>query len=1057
MAGRRMRCTNPACRTAFAVAGEAEPAPVFDWRAAPPPVQSTTSARSVEVPRGSAIGVPAPAASPARSGRRGWAVAALAVGVLAGLAGAGTWIARSLAGADERLARQAEAALADGRFKQAADDFNRLAGSSPHGLRAREFQFLAALANLRWLAAAAPPEPEPAWAGLTQFLDEHGASPYLAPRRVDVYQVALKLADDFIAEGEVLLKAQPPDLVAAEQRVARAREAAVVVARFAPAGTDSAAVRDKVQRLAVALDHARGRAQARAAILAMLGKPRPDLDTARGLIDRGGYRDDAEVASAWRAAESAVRQAATYRTINRPAAVAEPQLGGWTLETGGAAAPGPRVPVVAHGVLYAVEAGTANRPGRIAWLDRLGADASQPVVPINPETWIVVRTEPPAVEARDVQTGAVRWRQPLDERPAGPPVVAGERLFVALAGASGALCDIDAETGRLRGAFEALHRLAGGVGWRPGTNRLYVPADAQLVYVFDLAPPTGDGPRCVATLATGHNAGSLRTPPVVVAGPAGRLQLLLTLAEGRGETGLYLVPADDSSGGRGERVRLPGWVWASPVLDSSRIAVVTDAGVLTLLGLREPNAADPPMFPLFEKSLVIAERARGTGRALVADMDESAVTTIAGDRLQRWRLGVNRGQGWAIRPAWPRPVDVGSPVHIPTAVGEMLYVATQRTAPPLTMLTAVRVPTGEVAWQRSLGISPAAAVAAAGARVFVADPGGNVSELDLTGPDAPDRWQRAGRLLSRGALGDVPLIVTGPDERRVAVMPAGRTLTVTSLTGDNRPETRQVDLPAPLRGTPARGATALILPLADGRLYRLADDTTRLEVGPTWRVGGANPDTPGHVTHWFDSTFLVTDGSRRLTRLTWPAAGEYDLASAAAHERPERRLIAPAVALPGEPRRAVVADAGGQVLLVRGDRLEVERSWAVGGDRRVITAGPSLAHGLILVTINETELVALNASGDTPAWTLTTPGDGLLGTATVVGRSLVIADRSGRLWSIDPATGRPHSSVGFLLRPTAAAVAPPVALDGDRMFVALTDGTAVVLRAADLSAPKPDS
>jgi hypothetical protein len=1053
MAGRRMRCTNPACRAAFAVEGEAPP--VFDWREGPPPVQETAPDGRVESANPRAAAVVVPAAVPERRGRRGWAVAALAVGVLAGLAGAGAWVVRTLGGAEERLARQAEAAWADGRFKQAANDFARLVDRRPHGVRAKEFQFLAALANVRWLAGVVPPKPEPAWTALTQFLDEHGASPFLTARRVDVYQAALKLTDDFAVEGEAHLRTRPPDVSAADQRAARARAAAAVVARFAPAGADAAPARQKVQTLADALDRARVRVQTRSAILELLGKPRPDLDAARGLIDRGGFRDDAEVAAAWKAAEESVRRLVTYRAINRPAVASEPQAGGWTLETGGVAGSGPRVSALANGVLYAIEAASGDRPGRIAWLDRLGVDASIPALPLSPETWVVVSTDPPALEARDVQTGAVRWRQALADRPVGPPVVAGGRIFVALGGASGAVYDVDATTGRLRGAFETPGRLAGGVGHRPGTARLYVPADAQHVFIFDFAPPGGNGPQCIATLATQHRAGSVRTAPVVIAGPSGQSQLLLTIAEGVGETALYLFPAGDTSSAAGERVRLPGWVWGLPVSDGSRIAAVSDTGALALLGLRGAHAADPPMFPLFAKPPAVAEPTRFPVRALVAGLNDSAVVTIAGGRLQRWRLGVDRAQGWALRPAWPRPVEVGSPAHDPTVVGETMFVTSQRTTPPMTLLTAVRVATGEVVWQRSLGLSPAAALASAGARVFIADPGGTVAGLDLAGDDPRARWHLAGRLINREEAGEAPLIVSGPGGRRVAVQPAGRTITVTRLDGDGPPDPRRVELPAPLRGTPALGPAALILPLADGRLYRLADGDRRAEVGPTWRAGGAGPDTPGHVTHWFDATYLVTDGSRRLTRLNWPAAGDFDLASATALERPERRLIGPALPLPGEPRRAVFADAAGHVLLVNGDRLDVERSWSLGGDGREVSAGPTWTNGLVLFSINGRELIALDILRDAPAWTLPTPGDGWIGTATPLGDSLVAADRSGRLWGIDPATGRPRVADGYRLGPTVAAAGPPVAVGGDRLFIPLTDGTAVVLRAAELAPPLP--
>lgn len=1053
MAGRRMRCTNAACRAAFAVTQEADPAPVFDWREAPPPVQGG------ELPPQPATAQSAPVVIDAthvvqRSPRvwRSSLLVGLALLVLGGLAGAGVWIALVLSGAEERLTRQAEAAFNDGRFKQAADDYAMLAQRTPHGVRAKEYQFLAALAKVRWLAGMAPPNPEPAWAALRQFLDEHGGSSFLTSRRIDVYQAALKLADDFALEGDARLRVHPADLPATEQCESLARQAAAVVTRFAPAGTDLGAAQQKVNALATALARARGVAQTRAAVLELLGKPRPDLDAARALIDRGDFRTDTEITAAWQRAEKTLQRLVVYRPMDRPAVAAIARPGGFLLEHGGPAGPGPRVPALALGVLYAVEPGAAERPGRVAWLDRLGPDAVFPplcFVDRAAETWLVVATEPPALESRDPASGKVRWRQPLAALPVGPPVLMDDRVIIALSGSTGGVCIIDAATGLMRGAFETGVRLVGGIGSRPGSSRICIVAESQNVFVLDLKPGDGGPPRCVANVPTRHAPGSVRIAPVVLGSMSGQDQLLLAMTEGVGDTGMYLFAMDDASVTAPERVRLPGWIWAPPVVDGDRIAAVSDTGALALLGLRGPHAADPPIFPLLEKRPAVAGLPRSPSRALAVGLDGAGLITMADGRLQRWRLGVDRTEGWALRPAWPRPIEVGSPVHEPATIGDVMFVTAQQSAPPMTVLTAVHAGTGEVRWQRSLGISPAAAMASAGANVIVADPGGTVTAIDPPSGGRTTAWSLGGRLLTRAPLcTERPLLVTGRDGSHVAFLRDGRRLTVCRIAANGTSDTRHVELPAALLGTPGVGPSAVILALADGRLYRLAHDGAHLDVGPTWRVGGAGPDTPGHVTHWHDYTYLVTDGSRRLTRLTWPAAGEYELATASALERPERRLLGPAVVLPGEPHRAAVADAGGSVLVVRGERLEVERTWKLGGDGRAITAGPTPVNNRVLVTINDRELVALNPGRDTPLWTFATSGDGLIGTATAFAGRLVVADGSGRLWQLDLETGRPVNPRGMEFRAAAPAI-PPVALSGDRLFVALSDGTAAVLLPRD--------
>src|SRR5439155_23641824 len=85
--------------------------------------------------------------------------------------------------------------------------------------------------------------------------------------------------------------------------------------------------------------------------------------------------------------------------------------------------PGEVVLAVARGLLYALDA----RNGRRLWVTRVGPDADSLPVRLpgrgdDPELVLVAASDPPALTARDLRTGLIRWHQPLDAPPLGRPV-----------------------------------------------------------------------------------------------------------------------------------------------------------------------------------------------------------------------------------------------------------------------------------------------------------------------------------------------------------------------------------------------------------------------------------------------------------------------------------------------------------------------------------------------------------------------------------------------------------------------------------------------------------
>jgi outer membrane protein assembly factor BamB len=184
-------------------------------------------------------------------------------------------------------------------------------------------------------------------------------------------------------------------------------------------------------------------------------------------------------------------------------------------------------------------------------------------------------------------------------------------------------------------------------------------------------------------------------------------------------------------------------------------------------------------------------------------------------------------------------------------------------------------------------------------------------------------------------------------------------------------------------------------------------------------------------------------------RLNWSGATDFELATAAALERP-RRLTPPPVIIPGTPPRAAVADAGGTLVLMRGPQMEVERVWRLGDDDRVITRGPAVLNNRIAVILNDLDLICLDPTNNKPVWTYTTPGDGFVGLPVPMGAGWAVADRNGSMTLLDAHTGQPVGP-GLSLPGLVAAAGPMIPMGPDRLFVVLTDGSAQVISAEQLT------
>ncbi|HTK75221.1 MAG TPA: hypothetical protein VL371_08185, partial [Gemmataceae bacterium] len=777
---------------------------------------------------------------------------------------------------------------------------------------------------------------------------------------------------------------------------------------------------------------------------------------------------------------------------------------------------------VARGILYALN----EDGGKLLWAVRVGADITDPPtvtradLATGPTDVAIVVSNVAGVSAVAAYPlragGAAVWYQPLElpnpKKPdemtsvpaAGPPIVVGTRVFVPLRDELGTIYEFDLTTGTRRGRI----RLGQPVGHntiavRPGTGLLYAAADARRVYVIDAGARDDDGNplplRCVQVIATGHSPGTLRTPPLLI-GPEGDAPaerwMILSQASGRNMllrafAVLPIQPPPLDGKAPPEvpatpAVELPinGWSWFPAVNDGERIAVATDFGQFRLFGMKGFDSLDKALFAQPEPNPPLPAPADGRAvRGVVFPAEEAAFWVVANGNLQKFRLGLIPSRNVELLPMGP-PIPLGEPTQPPQLNGRRdaacLIVRSLNSSGYKAVLINLR--DGEARWQRQLGLVPTTPPIPQGEGVLlVAEDGGMVhvpfasgagAGLNLT---APPEWVRA----------TPPESATGPTV--VAVSADGKSVfTVTPISlhegqkdvakflvrrvADGRiVHEGSVNAPGALAGLPVVVGDALLLPIADGFVYRhipgVNPTPDMLVAGPLWAGGRHSSEAICHITPLSETAFLTSDGGKRLTKWDWPSTGRWSPTGNSWDLR--ERAAGPGVVLPpsaaGGAARFLVADVTGSVWMFATDRSGPHlRRWKPGvglpvgqpSSPLVLQAGAGGRH-LVAYTVANRLLVCLDPDRDQPLWATRPAEDAealFVGAPQAMGDGRWIAtDLLGRVTLFEGVSGKVSAALGIRLPGAVPAVASG-RLGAAAILCSLSDGSAVVL---PIPAPPP--
>lgn len=999
--------------------------------------------------------------------RSRWIVAALLLLLVGGLSLA-IWLALGRrAGNEAELFKQAELEYQEHHFADAQVLFQNLQRDFPSSQNLALYRFLAELSDVReavYFPQGGADGLSKALERVVDFLKIHKGDPVVASHEKEIWQTLYKLGKELGAEAAE--QKSRPLLRLAQTAL---NEASRLPVAATPQNQESLrqareALNETVKQV---VEQERRLALAKT-IEELSAKPSSqNVMLARRLVREAGRGEDAQLKELLQLLVKGHAGQVSYSVATASdAAKAPPEDLGTFLLTApllgkvvsASFAGTPRtVFALARGVLYALD----PRDGQVRWVRRVGIDnhllpLRLPARAFAPELALVISTDDKTLSALDASSGAVAWQHVLEEPCLGQPVSAAGRIFVPTY--SGRVEEIDAGSGKLQGYFRVGEPLTVGGAHQQGTPLLYFPAEGHSIYILDMEKKC-----CAGILYSGHPRGSLRGPPVIVAQPGKTAQLasgLMILNQAAGLSAVKLpsftLPiADPDQKPLGPELRAQGWSWFAPFVDGERLILTTDAGALGYWGIKQKGNRDPSLFPWFTHDLTIGQgKPDRAARAQVVHADAERIWTLNNDRLHCLRMSFNAKAGPQVAPAWQEPVPLGVPLHDSQVLRDdtgaaILFLVTQDPRTSTCHASAIAAQDGRVLWQRQLGVVSRGEPVVTGPHILVSDAGGLF--LFDAAKMPKEKWQQAGRRATSSSGTTEYRILRGGEKQPTCVLAidqsessAKRKLKILSFDPDAKSILGEKEFPLPvaLSGSPALAAGSVAVPLANGALHRFPLGDGLPIPGPVWRKSGAEENAQGHVVALEGGDFLVSDGSRGLTRLHWSDSSE----KKASEELPARIIAAPAIVAPGKDRKApsvAVACADNSVSLLDAASLTTLRTWTLPGS---ITAGPFVHGRGIGCVVGRNRLIWLDPDrpGKDAAWDYFVAD--IVGGPVWIDDMLVVANQAGQFLAFDPKTGERLGN-GYSLRANVGPAAAPVPYDSETLFAPLTDGTVLLLPA----------
>ena len=660
------------------------------------------------------------------------------------------------------------------------------------------------------------------------------------------------------------------------------------------------------------------------------------------------------------------------------------------------------IPVVAHGTLFGIDTVT----GGPIWKRVIGMDT--PFFPVRDSatnTLIAFNALRQEVLRIDQNTGAILWRQPIEERASGRPLVDGGQVFVPTV--AGRLYRIELESGTLVSRLTFSQSISNPVVVEG--DRIVVSGDREVFYTLTSRPFA-----CTAVSYLGQASNSIVAPllslgPYVLAAQnhsedSARLRLITTMPA---DKPLAEVAAFD----------VAGHVIDAPVVRGRDLFVPS---------MNERVAAFQISAEMSQTPMVPGPKYEVKGAQPVVTQLSAAPDGqlfMASTAVRKLELKVD-----SLQPA-QEAILLGKATQPLQYQDRLLFVARQRPFAESIVLTPIDRTSLSGEWQ-----------AIAGARILATSVVGGEQPSLVCVTESGQLYRITAKILESGGFLSVaerlplneelvdPLLATSLGEGQVAVaggLPEPKLWIVNRLGQIER----TANLTSPLQAAPAAMGKAILAPV-NGRLqllsaqggqpaaqeYRLPGDLT----GSTKWVSAFAADADSAVGVLENGTVLGI----RLQKSPQP-----HLVESARYS-----LESPLVGRPHfNDGKLAVAAANGRVTVLTAESVEPRGETAFAGP---ISAGPWVAGDLVFVEPGDGALQARSLARDLPpAWSLPLQGDHAAGAPLMRGNELLIPLQSGRLVRVDPSNGEIRGTVDL----QAVLSGSPIVV-GNSVYATTLDG-----------------
>ena len=1033
-------------------------------------------------------------------------------GILATVLGSGIGLWRYYALTEQRLAEEAKTAYDDGNFLVSHKKYEELLTDYPNSSNTDQYKFFTSLSEVQNAVGSVTARENP-FTGLKiflQFVETYGKDPLALPETgfgADIVQVGKRLTDTIADHANDRLvafranRAKMDELEAFENAITEGQNLIPVVDKFRDKQTVSLdAQRTKYEELTKLLAGERHRLTVLAPFRNITSDPTAiRIEEFEKALQEHKLTTDAEALKMLSDAERRLRELFGY-TGRRAVAGLPPNdlyppvlfsasVNGATEPRINPEAPSDVVFAVARGVLYALDSQT----GALLWGTRVAAPTLVVDVPvrvtIGDQDWVLVAGDiggQPGLTARVARTGEPIWYQRLEAAPFGRPLVVGGRVYQALSDPFGTIAEFETASGLRIGDLAIRQPIGAGLAMmptnKPGSNLLVVAGDTKRVFLFELGREDDDGkriqPRCVRVLITDHPRDSLRGEPVLISpvDENGPRYVILTQTDGPTSMKLraFALPKPEEiiaagvsvateSSERAAEVPVPGWSWFPGVSDGERFVLATDAGAFLALGVNQIGNADQPLFTLPGPKPVTEQE--GVARSQVVSAEEDAYWVILSGQLLRLRTAVDPANGLRIiSQGAGRPI--GEPIHRAQLRPNLnLGVVVVRSGGSSNgQAVGFDLQSGQIRWQRRLGVSPAGpAVAVGNNTAIVGDEDGGVYSvtLDPKRTVAPSIVAKVIAAPYAESFGKAMIAASADGKSVWSLTPeldkAGRRIRLRFVAEGMLKTDVVVPMPDQLAGMPIVVGSSVLIPLVNGYLYRFSSGDSQLSVGPLWRGDGAAGELFCLLTAINGDEFLATDGSRKFLRWKWPTEADAKPAKVAGPWELVNKIAMPAAVLGADGNlQFAIADVTGTIFLYNADRpADPVRRWRgsekgpipVGKPTNQLAVVTTEGQARIVYTVANLHMVALDPTQAEPAWVkadLANKDVGELTGWTVAGSQVVVTDPTGRVLVFDAASGKllmnrvtpPGQSI---------AISPAISVNATEAITITADGTGAVI------------